>query len=274
MAAVFGLLLLGCRKAAGAVQDGRHTARRQHDTAGAMGLAQLPAAVFSAARQAEGLPRFAAVARSQEAMMSAASQVRLPVRVEPVQGESALGYALRLAERNGYERWHWLLPCDSAMGAQWLGQLSKRDVEALCRLASADLDAMAKLGAFGRSKAEVELGGSLATPNQFINRRWPKGCPACLSERGYLPWAWDLVLWTVCPVHGCWLIDKCPGCGERLSWNRAHVDRCCDRAPLSAMPSSPAPASLVSLMRVMARVRGCNGPLPIRRWTRWSGIWI
>ncbi len=194
--------------------------------------------------------------------MSAASQVRLPVRVEPVQGESALGYALRLAERNGYERWHWLLPCDSAMGALWLGQLGKGDVQALCRLASADPDATAKLGAFARNKAEVELGGSLATPNQFINRRWPKICPACLSERGYLPWAWDLVLWTACPTHGCWLVDKCPGCGQRLSWNRAHVDRCCDRAPLSAMPSSPAPASLVSLMRVMARACGCDGPLP------------
>jgi len=193
--------------------------------------------------------------------MSEAGQVRLPIRVEPIQGESVLGYTLRLAERNGYERWHWLLPCDSAVGSLWLGQLNKRDTQALCRLASANPDAVAKLGAFGRDKAEVELGDSLATPNQFINRRWPKVCPACLSERGYLPWAWDLVLWTACPIHGCWLVDKCTGCGQRLSWSRARVDRCCDRAPLSAMPSNPAPASLVNLMRVMARTCGCDGPL-------------
>ncbi len=194
--------------------------------------------------------------------MSAASQILLPVRVEPIQGESALGYALRLAERNGYERWHWLLPCDAAMGALWMGHLGKRDVQALCRLASADPDAIAKLGVFGRDKAEVELGGSLAAPNQFINRRWPKVCPACVSERGYLPWVWDLVLWTACPIHGCWLVDKCPGCGQRLSWNRAHVERCCDQAPLSTMQSSPAPEPLVNLMRVMARACRCDGPLP------------
>jgi len=49
-----------------------------------------------------------------------------------------------------------------------------------------------------------------------------KICPACFEQQRISPWYWSIRLLTACPIHGLQLIDRCPACGEPLSWRRDH----------------------------------------------------
>jgi hypothetical protein len=37
---------------------------------------------------------------------------------------------------------------------------------------------------------------------------------------------WELIPVTTCPIHKCLLIDECPGCHARLTWNRESISQC------------------------------------------------
>lgn len=54
----------------------------------------------------------------------------------------------------------------------------------------------------------------------------PAICPHCLKEDGYLRSDWDLRLVTTCTRHKVQLIDTCPSCKKKLTWNRADVGVC------------------------------------------------
>jgi len=60
----------------------------------------------------------------------------------------------------------------------------------------------------------------------MIRLRYPKICPACLSESAYVRKIWDLAPVTACPIHKCVLLDECPRCMKRISWARHSVSRC------------------------------------------------
>jgi hypothetical protein len=50
-------------------------------------------------------------------------------------------------------------------------------------------------------------------------------CPACLDEP-YLRHHWEHTYVTACPHHRIQHVDRCDDCGELLSPNRYHIDRC------------------------------------------------
>lgn len=52
-------------------------------------------------------------------------------------------------------------------------------------------------------------------------------CPACLREgtQPYYRRIWRVSFNTVCPRHGCMLLDRCPECGSGISFHRTDIGR-------------------------------------------------
>lgn len=137
---------------------------------------------------------------------------QLPVCPFPENGEGLIGYRLRLAEANGYPSPFWLT---SAMGKkQRLGQ-DRGDIEAISALTG-----------YSVVELEVQFLGKKPIPPRFLNVLHPRVCPECLRAKPILLKIWDASLVVCCPIHGRRLLDICPGCGSRLSWNRPNVLGC------------------------------------------------
>ena len=95
------------------------------------------------------------------------------------------------------------------------------------------------------------------------DREHPKVCPACLVDAPFLLAAWDLRLWTACPIHGCAMADACPDCGGRHDWERRRLDGGCASSPkLDARVSPAAEAGAVDFVRCIARAAGIEAPAP------------
>jgi hypothetical protein len=63
-------------------------------------------------------------------------------------------------------------------------------------------------------------------PASAIRFSHPKVCPDCLRESSHCRKLWDLLAITACPDHRVVLLDRCPSCWRRISWNRKSVGQC------------------------------------------------
>jgi hypothetical protein len=154
---------------------------------------------------------------------------QLRVRSEFAQDESILGYRLRLAEANGYPR------------LRWVAAPLRTNPEA----AGAERP--------GEGGGMMFVSGLVSVTLHNVDLRHAKICPSCLGDRLLLPFAWDLTLWVVCPLHGCRLIWLCTRCGRNIDWRREHLDRCCADHPFAVFNTDPAPPASVDLVRCLAR---------------------
>ena len=173
----------------------------------------------------------------------------LPVCPPPKDGESLLGYLLRLTERNGYENLSALL---DVFG------IAKNT-----RQFTAGTPAVRKLqDAFGMEWPSVERLPYFSDPTRknlasfmghpiigsYLHTDQAKVCPHCLAERGFVPGFWDLAPYVACPYHRCYLVSQCPSCESAISWDRAGVTACRCGQDLSRLYAGPAPDDVVSLM--------------------------
>jgi len=167
----------------------------------------------------------------------------LPICPEAICGESPRGYYLRLAEENCYPTVAWL---------DHLGDLT-------CNLRSDHrslVDLISKL-ALITARPELELRRILMSPeplaDRFINNELSKVCPICLKNQPILRRLWDIILICVCPLHGVFLVDSCPGCGAVLTFNRARVCYCKCGFDLRQATPRCAPSQIVHLAQVIAK---------------------
>jgi len=60
---------------------------------------------------------------------------------------------------------------------------------------------------------------------------FPRICPRCVSEQGYLDWRWGLAVTAHCPQHECLLVSECPSCHKKLNWGGSLLIGCpnCDK---------------------------------------------
>jgi TniQ len=70
----------------------------------------------------------------------------------------------------------------------------------------------------------IDLHGHRLHAFNHHRRKYPQVCSVCLMEDAYCRASWDLSLSTVCTRHQCLLVDACPICGKRLTWERPAVD--------------------------------------------------
>lgn len=159
----------------------------------------------------------------------------LPLRVEPLDDESGLGWAVRLAEANFLpSAWHLFTAAGMTQSNM---ALLRFDPTRLARLAGVDPQ---RLKAFScheshQRAAWVEYRGS-AVGRTKLRNGIPQVCQKCLRTNGYARAVWDFLYVTACPEHQIELIERCGACGNYLSWLRPGVDVCRCGALISATP--------------------------------------
>jgi hypothetical protein len=62
-------------------------------------------------------------------------------------------------------------------------------------------------------------------PNCVLGSR-ARCCPECLSEKPFWRLQWEHSLYTVCHHHGYLLVDQCPQCSKKLTWDRTQLVHC------------------------------------------------
>jgi hypothetical protein len=159
-------------------------------------------------------------------MMTTYYRSEFPIRPFPKKGESLAGYLFRLYSANGHgitlEVMNTLKDLYSANESHQLGQ--------------AFLDIQVILG----SMLDACLDQEFWTWEKFFYRvaplwhRWNidtdihlKFCPQCFAQYEYHLLLWELTHLTVCPVHQCELLDRCPDCARTLSWQTLRPNWSC-----------------------------------------------
>ena len=94
-------------------------------------------------------------------------------------------------------------------------------------------------------------------------------CPLCLHESAHWRMGWELLFFDACPVHGCWLVDRCDCCGSAITWRRQELLRCDCGHHFARSQASEAPAASVNLATdLQHKLRGRDGDskiLPMQR---------
>lgn len=149
-----------------------------------------------------------------------------PIRDQIRPMESGQGYALRMASENHLvglqqvKRW---------LGRSQYSVLDGEDAPILQQWFGADVDELRfALGriATGRGERDYEYAGQAIGRSYFVNRSYPRICPACIEGDGICRLAWDVSLVVACERHGGLLVDRCHYCQKFLTWNRPAVDTC------------------------------------------------
>jgi hypothetical protein len=136
----------------------------------------------------------------------------------PRPGESFPGYLLRLTEENSYDSLRWIpeqtgLTVDPTRG-QWADLWTPGPhITLLCEMT-------------GLSQVELASLQEPLAPDCLVRWKAPKVCPSCLREESWYRKAWDVLPFTVCPLHRIVLVDSCPHCEHPISWARASMSVC------------------------------------------------
>ena len=179
---------------------------------------------------------------------------------QPRDDENFFGYLLRLSEINYFGGVHWLVQL-AGLNTNACTKLSKKmifdthvDLSTLSGLSGEHHESLEAMRyPYAKAGKTVHFQGHPISVHA-LRPMQPKICPACLSESNHVQKVWDLAMVTCCPIHGCLLIDHCPGCGKPFSWYRKGVSTCkCefDFRTIAPEPASEAGSRFTRLVRRM-----------------------
>ncbi len=164
--------------------------------------------------------------------MTITESKRLLLRPKPKIDESFLGFLLRLAELNVCDTPTWITQ-KAGLGkivyGYGLAINEVADWSALVGLTGLDVKHLEYLR-YPITKNQNTTSRAFLygwpVPEYIFRLRQPKICPQCIREAVYCRKIWELALVTACPTHRRMLLDKCPKCGETISWNRKELSCC------------------------------------------------
>lgn len=153
----------------------------------------------------------------------------VPIASPPIQGESLIGYLIRIAGINSYESSAWTLKLAGLGYVSMKASTWKSGLPSVASVLAQPVDAirfLAPLNSVGRNHSKVIIPNGETISRYFLN--WPTKaiCSQCARENNYLSSLWDLRLVTHCPKHGCRLREACSKCGERARFSRTTLDFC------------------------------------------------
>ena len=158
--------------------------------------------------------------------------MRLVRTSQPYNDENFFGYLLRLSEINYLGGVPWLVKL-AGLNTNASTNLSKTmvfggdvDLHPLSNLSGVSTESLDAMRYHCAKSGKTVQIYSQPVSHHAIRLKEPKICPACLAESNHARMVWDLSMVTCCPFHGCLLIDHCPGCGNRINWNRKGVSTC------------------------------------------------
>lgn len=146
----------------------------------------------------------------------------LPLKLDPLPGESGLGYCLRTVHKNGanLQALRGLLRVGS--GAQ-LSRTHARSLAAIFQISVSWLERRLP-DKHGIANKERNYDGHVFYAYNHLRFKHPQVCPHCIRQRGCCNAVWDLAMGTVCLEHDCTLIDCCQKCGQALRWDRPSIE--------------------------------------------------
>jgi hypothetical protein len=146
----------------------------------------------------------------------------LPLRISPFTDEGMMGFLVRLAERNAFERVSWIYDLASINASVCISNLS---LAKLSMISGVPLEMLESLRFFLLESGDVSFRGQTLR-RVYVRGRSRRFCADCLCDTGYYKLQWDLASIRVCPDHRVRLIDKCPGCRKKISWYHPEILSC------------------------------------------------
>lgn len=161
--------------------------------------------------------------------------VRLIHRVEPLLGESATGFLMRVSHLNGLQS---LLELLKYVTGSESATVQYQHIPELAYFCRNTIDEMLQLSGYEKwvnAEPHWSLQSEWLTKSVFVQSRLSKVCPVCLAESPYLRALWALSFYNHCAWHDCQLIDRCPGCKRLLKWDRRRPEYCSCRQYLGSV---------------------------------------
>src|ERR1700722_19865468 len=132
----------------------------------------------------------------------------LPLKISPFPDEGMMGFLVRLAERNAFERVSWIYDLASINSSV---KVSNRKLDKLSTISGVPLEILESLRFYQLESGDVSFRGQTLR-RVYVRGRSRRFCADCLCDTGYYKLQWDLASIRVCPGHRVRLIDMCPGC--------------------------------------------------------------
>lgn len=177
---------------------------------------------------------------------------KLPLRREPILGESLNGFIARLAEANRFNRVEWVANAARIRFPRiWYPD---KQVESLAAVAGLEFDALKTIAASppwqkGSTVVSTVHGHDIST-DAFL-RKGRRICPQCLTEASYHRMAWDMRFVRSCIHHLNRLVADCPACGRKLDWRTSSVRRCFCDFDLTTAPTVTVAAEVLAATRLL-----------------------
>lgn len=138
---------------------------------------------------------------------------------EPYTDESVRGFLLRIVEANALESSSWLksIPSEVSRIKLMVGHILQGKVPAWLEGGSDSENGLSSNGRVGGVRC----------------------CPECLTEHPYWRFEWEHALYVVCRHHRRRMLDRCPSCASKLTWDRPELLRCHCGAAICNWPTMP-----------------------------------
>ncbi len=183
---------------------------------------------------------------------------RLMVRIDPVTGESPLGYLCRISGVFRYDKANWL---DGLLGYHipQLDIVKGQDALKTSHILRLHPDEWRETY-YERSYTESRskycrfLGQPIRLDRLNLTR--PRVCPDCLREHEVCLAIWDLALVAVCPIHHRYLVNDCWKCSKPLRWSRHSITQCQCGADLRSRVGPPVDAHIEAINATLYQAAG------------------
>lgn len=159
------------------------------------------------------------------------------IRPSPIEGESIMGYLLRLTEENVFDTPFALMHMGKLLTVKDLvdnakpissGEIQLKSFSTLVGELEETIDTIIYPIVFPARILKVAIHdfNYNDVPANYIRFQRSRVCIDCLIEHYFYRYIWDLAPFTACPKHQTLLTDVCPQCNKQLSWARSHIHKC------------------------------------------------
>lgn len=197
--------------------------------------------------------------------MPIATSTRLPLRCEPIPGESLNGFLARLAERNHFTKAAWVADLAGIRFPQvWYSDDALERLAAVTEIEAVALRDIAPPPPRSKVSFTVStvLGHNVST-EAFV-RDGRRICPQCMAQSPHHRIAWDMRFVRSCVDHGTQLLAACPECRRKLDWRTSSVRLCkCGFDLTTAQAAIVAAEAQAATRHLQAMLLDIEQPVPV-----------
>ncbi len=182
----------------------------------------------------------------------------------PFFDESLIGYLIRLSELHKLKS---ISPILKLLTGKKNKIPSNKDIFHFSSLVGCEPNKISQLFGFEWSNSQYrriwKLGNEWITKPYFISSRNLSVCPECLNDKPYFRSIWELVFYQACPIHKCLLIQNCPNCNKKITWEKSAITKCICGANLTyADTLSPNKYQLHLSSLILSRISNTSITIP------------